>query len=384
MRRTRRFNVNGADPAACEQSALLVYLTQAFSLPRSDPAFRRHQNLQQCRHIAAVLGELGYLVDVVGKRDTAFRPRGYDLIVSERLDWNGAEAASPNAVNVFLATSMNHVHHNRNLRRRHDLLFERRGRLLAPRRIYNETMPAVAAADALVAFGNERSAGTWSDVHRGPIFGFNNYGFPGTRYAPDEKDFDASRRHFLYLASRSQMQKGLDLLLEVFPGHPDLHLYVCSQFEREPDFCDCYRKELFETPNVHPIGWIDVFGPEFEELTRTCGSIVAPTCSEGQSGSVVQAMHAGLIPLVTEEAGLDVDGLGVTFADDGLDEIERVIVEVSERPPDWHRDRSRRVREVAVTEYSEDSFIRRWGQMLAEILELPPTRLERWPIDAVS
>ncbi len=293
----------------------------------------------------------------------------YDLVISEKLDWHGMdEAFPPDVRKVFLATSMNHVHHNRNVRRRHDRLFERRGATLQLRRIYGESMPAVSDGRRSGRLRRRAQRGHLGRRLPGPIYGFNNYGFPGTGYRPEQKDFAEARRHFLFLASRSQMQKGLDLLLEIFPRYPDLHLYVCSQFEQEPDFCACYRKELFETPNVHALGFVDVFGAAFEELTTTCGYVVTPTCSEGQAGAVVQAMHAGLIPLVTAEAGLSPDGPAIEFADDSIEEIERVIVEVSQLPPEWHRDRSRRTREIALAEYSEDSFVERWREILRAVL----------------
>jgi glycosyltransferase involved in cell wall biosynthesis len=164
------------------------------------------------------------------------------------------------------------------------------------------------------------------------------------------------------------MQKGLDLLLEIFPKHPELHLYICSEYEKEEDFCACYHKELYETPNIHPIGWVAVNGPEYYELVKKCAFVIHPTCSEGQPGSVVQCMHSGLIPLVTREAGIDTEDFGITFTDDSLEEIERVILEVSEKPESWHRERSIRTRRVSEEKYSEDAFMNRWRDILTEIL----------------
>ncbi len=130
------------------------------------------------------------------------------------------------------------------------------------------------------------------EVFGGPIYPFNNYSFRETSPV-DWKNYSHARYNFLFFASRSQMQKGLDLLLEVFAKLPHLHLFVCSKFGGEPDFCACYRKELFETLNVHPVGWIPVNGPEYQQLVERCGFVIHPTCSEGQAGSVVQCMHSG-------------------------------------------------------------------------------------------
>lgn len=320
--------------------------------------------------MVAVLGDLGYRVDVVSKRDKAFQPaRDYDLVISERLDWRRADRRRlDHAIRVFLATSMNHITHNENLRRRHQRLSERGRCSLEPRRIYGERMRAVVTAHSVVGVGNGFTMGTWADVFAGPIRAFDTHGVSTPEPVNEPKDFAAARRHFLFLASGSQMQKGLDLLLEIFPRFPDLHLYVCSGFRDEPDFCTCYSKELFDTPNIHPMGWITVNGPEFAHLTRTCAYVIYPSCSDGQAGGVVQAMHAGLIPLVTRESGIDTDHLGVTFLDDSLEEIERVVRDVSQQPADWHRDRSSRNRHVARARYSEAAFADRWRDIVTEVV----------------
>lgn len=364
-------NANGADEAACNGAALLVYLPQAFQLADDDPAFLRHQNLNRCRNIAAVLGELGCVVDVVHRSDTNFRPaRSYDLVIGDRTDWNGVERLfPPTAVHVYLATSMSHHLHNANLRRRHELLRTRRGCDVEIRRVYPEVMPAVDGADAIAVVGNDFTARTWKEVFEGPVYPFHSHG-PGQPGSPPKgKDFAEARRSFLFFASKSQMQKGLDLLLEIFPRHPSLQLYVCSRFEEERDFCACYRRELFETPNVHPLGWVGVRSPEFDELMRRCAYVIHPTCSEGQPGSVVQCMYAGLIPLITEEAAIDPEGIGVRFADDSLEEIERVIADVTQRPPEWHLECSARTRAVAQARYSERAFVTRWREIMELVRE---------------
>lgn len=356
------------------KSALLVYLPRAFPLSEDDEQLLTHQNLICCRTMAAVIGEFGYTVDVIDKRNKEFLPkRDYDLIISERLDWNGVERLfPPEATNVFLATSLCHTLHNRNVRRRHELLAERGRDPIMIRRVYGETMPAVHAANAVTGVGNAFTMGTWSEVYDGPIHPFDNFAFPGTRSVSDHKDFEAARRRFLFFASRSQVQKGLDLLLEIFPRHPELELYVCSQFELEPDFCAVYERELFHTPNVHAVGMVPVNGEQFYELARSCANVIHPSCSDGQAGSVVQCMAAGLVPLVSRETGIDVDGFGLQFADDGLEEIERVILDVAGRPTAWHETQSALSRRAAEEQFSLDAFTARWREILSEILAADP------------
>ena len=366
-------NANGADESNYKKRSLLIYIVKPFLIRPDDPEFLKHQNLSKCRNIASILGEFGYIVDVADRRNLRpLRRSKYGLIINDRADLRGIDSFSDeNTMNIFLATSDNYMVHNTALRRRHELLFKRRARRIQLRRIYPEAMPYLENSDAIVTIGNEIIKGTWKEVSSAPIYTFNNYGFKETEFIFDSKDFSTARRNFLFFASRSQIQKGLDLLLEVFPKHPDLHFYICSEFEKEEDFCDCYHKELYETPNIHPIGWVTVNSPEYNELVKKCAYVIHPTCSEGQPGSVVQCMYSGLIPLVTKEVGIDTEYFGITFADDSLEEIERVILEVSNKPESWHREHSLKTRKVSEEKYSEDAFIERWRNILTEILTVP-------------
>jgi glycosyltransferase involved in cell wall biosynthesis len=366
-------DVGGTGRPPGMKSALLVYVSRAFAT-EGEEALLTHQNILCCRTMAEVMGELGFAVDVISKWDRSFLPqRNYDLIVSERLDWYGvARLFPPQATQVFVATSLCHTLHNRNVRRRHERLAERGRAPIQIRRVYGETMPAVRAANAVVGVGNSFTMGTWSEVYEGPIHAFDNFAFPGTRTVAGEKDFESARRRFLFFASRSQMQKGLDLLLEIFPKHPELELFVCSQFAQEPDFCAVYDRELFRTPNVHAVGMVPVNGEQFYELARSCAHAIHPSCSDGQAGAVVQCMGAGLVPVVSRETGIDVDGFGVQFADDSLEEIERVILDLAARPPAWHEAQAGLARRAAEQQFSLDAFEARWREILTEILEAGP------------
>ena len=338
-------------------------------LPADAPEMLNHQNLRRCRRIAALLGDFGYIVDVADVHTRKIKSDSeYDLVLKDRVRLEHVEPARTGMVRIVLATTTNHVIHNRNLRRRHELLFQRRGRRIRPRRIYKEEMPFAAEADAIVGVGNECTLHSWREVSKAPVYPFNNFGFPHTQFIFESKDFSKARKSFLYFASGSQVQKGLDFLLEIFPHLPELDLYICSGYGKETDFCSLYRKELFETPNIHPLGWIKVNGPEFYDLITRCAYIIHPSCADGQAGAVIQCMYAGLIPLVTKEAGVDTEDFGVTFSDDSLNEIQKVIEQVASLPEEWHREHSLKTRKVAEEKYSEAAFTMRFREILTEVL----------------
>jgi glycosyltransferase involved in cell wall biosynthesis len=363
------YNIYGADESRVGKRALLVYVVKAFLATADDTPSEGHQNLRRARALATVLSEFGYIVDVADTRDQGFEvDRSYDLVLKDRVRLNHFEPAPGGTKRLLLATTMNHVAHNWNLRARHQRLYQRRGRQIQIRRLYNEKLTYASEVDAIVGIGNESTLGTWRQSSPARIHMVDNFGLSDTRFVFETKDFGAARKRFLYFASGSQVQKGLDLLLEIFPHLPALDLYVCSQFGKETDFCECYHKELFETPNVHPVGWIKVNGPEFYELAGKCAYVISASCSEGQSGSVVQCMYAGLIPVVTRETGIDTEDFGITFGDDSLEEIERVIVRLAGLPETWHREHSLKTRQVAEEKYSEAAFVARWREILAEVL----------------
>ena len=362
-------NANGVDEAQFDKRALLIYVTEAFSIRSDHPTLLTHQNLKQATQIAEVLGELGYVVDVADYLDNRLFPKHtYDLVISHRVDIGGMERAlRRGTLKVYLATGMNHVIRNRIMREAYAEVSKRKGCQLEVSSFHSENMPFVSRADAIVGFGNSYTVGSWKEVSNATIYPFNNYGFVSTKSSVVSKDFALAKKRFLFFASGSQVRKGLDLLLEAFVETRELHLYVCSPFFAEREFCKCYHRELFETPNIHPIGWVGVNSPQFEHLMTECAFVIHPAREEGQPGSVVQCMYAGLIPLVSIESGIDTDAFGRTFRDCSRDEIVRSITELSNLAPSELKSLSQNTRASCERKFSEDYFCTRWKEMIREI-----------------
>ncbi len=366
---TRVYDAFFRSESGYSKRALLLYLASAMALPPESARFTVHQNYRGCRFIASILDELGYIVDVGFARDLEHSPpHEYDLLVSDKGDDRQVRPTLRHgAKTIFLATTLEHRRHNANIKMRHERLQTRRGCTVEVRRKYAHTLPFAARVDAIAGFGNDFIMSTWQPVNPGPRLPFNNFSHREVPRASAKKNFEAARRNFLFFASASQIQKGLDLLLEIFPRHPELHLYVCSNYLNEPDFCACYKKELQHTPNIHGLGRIQITGRTFRDLVDRCAYVIGPTASDGQSGAVVNCMAAGLIPVVTREAGIDTAEFGVMLADDTLEEIERVVVELAGHPPEWHARRATLTQEVASREYSEEAFVARWRAIIREV-----------------
>ena len=280
------------------------------------------------------------------------------------------QAIGPQTVKIYLSSGTNHLVHNARLKERLRYLEERKPGFHFEDIVWDsENMPFLKIADALIGFGGDAVMESWQTVISGPRFGFPNYGFE--TIANPRRDWDAARRHFLFLGSWRQVGKGLDLLLDAFASTPELHLHVCSKFKREPDFCRAYDAELFRTPNIHAHGWVDIGGKRFRELSARCAFVALPSCSEGSPGSITNAMFAGLIPVVTREVGIDTESFGFTFADDRIETIRRTVTDLSRLPPEELAARSRETRRVADAQYSEAAFLRRWREIMTEVTATP-------------
>jgi glycosyltransferase involved in cell wall biosynthesis len=189
-------------------------------------------------------------------------------------------------------------------------------------------------------------------------------------YALDpNKDYDAVRRNFLWLGSFGFVHKGLDLTLEAFAALPQLRLSVCGRLDVERDFVAFYHREVYETPNINAVGWVDVAGSQFSELAGHSLAVVFPSCSESESCSVLTCMQAGLIPVVTREAGIDVQDFGVLLTEPSVGAIREAVESLAALPGPKLREMSRRAWEYTREHHSPEAYTRAYRGMIAEILE---------------
>jgi glycosyltransferase involved in cell wall biosynthesis len=172
-------------------------------------------------------------------------------------------------------------------------------------------------------------------------------------------------KSFLFLGSAGQVFRGLDLVLEAFAKEPELQLYVCGPFLSESDFCELYRKELFSTPNIHPIGYIDVESSQFRELCERCAYSIYPTCAESQSGSVLVAMSAGVIPIATKVCGVS----GIHYLPStSIPAIRREMRSYSQKSPQWVDKEAKRMQQIVKQRYSREAFLHHLEKVLRQLL----------------
>jgi len=353
-----------------DKRALVSYITHAFQqFSPGDARNVQFSNIGIARSIVRILNELGYIVDVVEWSDTEFVPnKHYDLFIGhggcnfERI----ARKLLPEAVSIYFSTGVYWNEWNRIEEERFRWLEERRGvRLPHDRWIQHGEEYANQSADGIICLGNDVAKDSYSQFPL--VINLNNATYNDDRYDWAQKDFASGVDNFLFFSGGGNVHKGLDLLLEAFV-QVDAHLYICQHIE--PDFHDLYRHELEDFPNIHLVGPVPMRGPQFYKLVDTCNFVIHPSCAEGQPGSTIECMHQGLIPVVSRENNIDTNDYGITLDTCDIAEIARVVSDLSQRPPEWCEEMSRRVRRVALSHFSEAAFLRNMRDAIQRVISL--------------
>ncbi len=322
----------GVAGSGAPRHALLMYGVGAFRVP-SAPA--THQNIAQQRELARAIAELGYDVDVVDfdERRAGLLRHGYDLVVDLHPVEHPLyeERLRPGAKRICYITGSDPEFSNAAETARLADLERRRGVRLRPRRRCAPFPRHVLESfDAFFYFGSDASLATYAGYRLPPCHRLPNHAYD------DVTPTEAARRdprRFLFLGGNGQVHKGLDLLLELFAGEPDLELVVCSPFGAERDFARAYRRELSGTASIRAVGAVAVKSAGFRELQAGCGAMILPSCSEGQAGSVSTALSYGMPCVVSAECGFDEPEV-LVLPDCRPGTLRRVVRELAEQPPE--------------------------------------------------
>lgn len=346
---------------------LLSYILDPFLLKPGQSISTSHTHHRESILIAEAWRNCGYSVDVIDYRNHEFIPRQrYDFFVSARTHLEAiAERLNPDCVKIAHLDTSHFAFNNRATYGRLLATQKRRGACLPESARLVEPNRAVEHADYGVILGNAVTAATYLYANK-PLFTLN---VPSTmdRAFPGNKDFSVCRNHFLWFGSGGMVHKGLDITLEAFSGMSDMRLTICGPVAAEKEFERAYQAELYETSNIRTVGWVDVAGAEFARIVNECVAIVYPSCAEGQAGSVVTCLRAGLLPIATRETGLDVHDFGWLLPDISVEGIRRCVRAVAAMPSTELDARCRRAWDYAAAQHGQEAYARRYSEIIATI-----------------
>jgi glycosyltransferase involved in cell wall biosynthesis len=361
-------NVISLEPERPSQgNVLLSYITKPFLLKPGQPVSNAHTHDWDSLQIAKTFLDLGYHVDVIGWNNYTFTPENdYSFFIDARMNLERlARFLNKHCVKIMHIDTAHWLFH---MTAQHQRLLElqhRKGVTLSLRKTVAPNR-GIEEADCATMCGNEFTISTYRYANK-PI-----YRVPHSTAAlypwPEGKDFEACRRRFLWFGSGGLVHKGLDLVLDAFAAMPEYHLTVCGPIHQERDFEKAFYRELYQTPNIRTVGWVDISGPEFLEITNSCVGLIYPSCSEGASGGVVTCLHAGLIPVISYESGLDVEDFGFLLKDCSIETIKESICMVASLSAEEIKERARRTWECARANYTRERFADEYQKVVAKII----------------
>jgi len=343
---------------------LLSYDTGPFL---TDKPYYYHSNQWECAEIARLFLERSFSVDVIRWDNISFRPKqNYAIIVDihqniERL----LPFLKPDCVKIMHITASHWLFQNTAEYRRLLALKERRQAAVSPRRL----MPPaknIEHADYATILGGGFSKSTYEYAQKT----FFPIPLSTTKLfdKPTKKDFELCRKNFIWIGGGGAVLKGLDLVLEYFSEHPDYNLTVCKNMKAEPDFEKLYSKELYETPNIKMMGKINIADKKFVEIINNSLGLIFPSSSEGQSGSVITSIHAGLIPIISRESGVDVENFGIVLKNNSKESIGEAINLLAKESSSRLRERAYAAWEYARQHHTQETFSRAYAQAIDSII----------------
>lgn len=304
---------------------------------------------------ARILNELGYVLDIISWDDSDFIPKhNYDLVV-----FHGAKTF-PNVYQnlnkkpkIIHFLSGSYWKFNNSQEDQRIKAFENRHKTKLPRDRYITIPeePVNEVSEGIVVLGNHSVAKTYPSNMR--VLTINNASYPDSHFDSVEKDYEKARKNFLYFAGGGNIHKGLDLTIEAFAELVDEHLYIVTVPEKK--FLSVYKKEL-KRPNIHLVGEVTMRNEQFYEVMDKCAYVILPSCSEGQAGSVVEAMNQGLIPIVSKETHLDVDDFGRILTRNSISTIRKTVQNMSNLSPSKVGKMANKSRGAAIAKHNPYAF----------------------------
>jgi len=338
---------------------LFSYRPDSIYFTDDDFNFQDHSNIWESAQIIKTFNALGFIVDAIWYNDIRFKPKlEYDIIFDIHKNIT-KYATSKTKLTIFYSTgSYASFSNNAELKRIKSLEIRKGIRLKAKRyvnakdiELYNQNL---YFADQILLIGNTITLNTFPyNLHK-KITLIN----PTSNFIGKNEIINKGKKEFLWFNGYGAIHKGLDLVLEVFKENKDLILNIVGSYEREKDFLNVFKNELYNLPNVKAHGFLLPSSEKFREIVKNVIAFISPTCSEGVSTSSITCMQFGLIPIISEFSGISIPNyLGETLKDNSIKEISKSINKIANLDYDKIIRIKNEVSKFANEVYSRENYV---------------------------
>jgi len=346
---------------------LLMYVVSPFIINQDASSFRVHNNRYRSLNIVAAINELGYSVDVVGYKNRRFETsRKYDIVIGigESFDY-GKDYFINSKIKIYYATGLHWLTESYLIYQRSLNLKNRKKVTLAPRRL-NEPYFSPEKSDVIFSVQNRYTNETYSHLNK-PIYYIPpsvSLNFPlNYNYIKDK-----NTKTFLWISGGGMILKGLDLVLEAFSQMPEYKLKICASLSSEPDFEKLYFKELYQSENIKTYGFVDIGSKEFVNITSDCIAVIYPYPEGEISGSLINSMYYGLIPIIAYFSNEEIKNFA-EYVEGTVDGIKDTINRVGRLSNNIIKDKSLKTLNYVEKYYDPSNEIENWKSALEDVLQ---------------
>ena len=354
-----------------KEYVLISYITYPFK----NGVNLRHTNTIEALEIAKIFNELGYNIDIVdydyeGNLDYD----KYSIIFGfgEPLI-NSFYRRNHKILTIYYGTGMHVTHQNYATLKRIEEVYKKKGKwIFESGRIVDKTWSVqTSLVDNIITLGNDEVVNSYKQYFSREIYNIpvSYYKIFDSEQILKNKNFIDVKNHFLWFGSSGLIHKGLDLSLEVFKELPDLHLHICGPINNEPRFKAVYYEELYNTKNIHTYGYKNIQSKSFKDIISKCAFIIFPSCSEGEPSSVINVMVYGLIPIVSNTAGIRIKDFGIEIKELSHTSIKESIIKAVNLSEDEIRGRSIECANDTIQNHSIEKFSYELKKAIIDILK---------------
>lgn len=352
-------------PKGTSRGRVLISYTTLPFIDTREKALDGHSNRWECQEIVRQFVDRGYIVDVIDFDNINFMPKHkytYCMDVDFNLE-RLSKRLNQDCTLIFHATAAHWLFWNAAEYSRLESIQKRRGVAILPKRA-SEPTRSPDVAHLISSLCGEFPESTYHFLHKEiyPIPVTSTHTFP-----KPEKDFDAVRKQFIWFGGAGVVRKGLDLVLEAFAGMPEYTLIVCGKYIGEEDFVAAYEKELFHTPNIKAMGYMDTSSSVFASILKESLGVVYASSAEGCATSILLAMHAGLIPIVSKETGVGTGDFGITLRENSIQSIQQAVQELASEPANKLEQRSYATWEYVRNRHTREHFSEAYASFITTL-----------------
>jgi len=352
-------------------NALVSFITGPFIQAPGEFLTDPHPNYWACGEIVRLLTVRGYDVDIIEWDNKTFIPKKkYNICIDihHNLERLSPHLGSACVKAMFIVASYPLFQNNAEDTRLNNI--EKRRGIKLPRKRHDPSSNNLKYLDFIAGYGNKTVHGTYP-LKEGVIMPIS---IPAVEIYdfPEDKDFESARTHFLWFGGGGAILKGLDLVVETFSKLPHLKLSIIGPAAFEKEFEKIYSEELslpnikrYSKPKIQCDGSITVDDIPIQDVLNSCAAIVSLSGSEGGGGATIQAMQAGIFPIITPQTGINENAPSIVVTKyPTVEEVTQVIKSFSILPPEKIRIMARDAWKFVRNNHTKKHFTKAFGDLI--------------------